>query len=114
MAQNRKKKWHLIATWPPFLCPALERGPDEQLSSPFLEIGVENFRAISIARSLSRFFQRAFPLLRLRVLSSFQCRIGYTKFAMFQTSEPHAVESTRLNFLRLRFANRAHRHRDHL
>ena len=82
------------------------------MASLFFRNLSQNFRSISFTRSLSRFFQRAFPLLRLRVLSSFQCRIRYAKFAMLQTSEPHAVESTRLNFLRLRFANRTCRHRE--
>jgi hypothetical protein len=33
----------------------------------FLKIKVENFRALFWARSLNRFFQRAFPLLRVRI-----------------------------------------------
>jgi predicted acylesterase/phospholipase RssA len=64
------------------------------------------------ARSLNRFFQRAFPLLRLRVLSSSQCRVRYAKFAMLQTSEPHAVKGVALNFLCLRSANWTRRHRN--
>jgi hypothetical protein len=65
----------------------------------FLKIKVENFRAFFWARSLNRFFQRAFPLLRLRIFSGFQCRVRYAKFAMLQTSEPHAVKGVALNFL---------------
>jgi hypothetical protein len=58
----------------------------------FLEIKVKNFRALFWARSLNRFFRRALPLLRLRILSNFQCCVRCAKFAMLQTSEPHAVK----------------------
>src|SRR5215475_198300 len=75
------------------------------------KIKVENFRALFLARSLNRFFQRAFPLLRPRILSGFQCRVRYAKFAMLQTSEPHAVKGVALNFLCLRFANWTRHHR---
>src|SRR5262249_18105555 len=77
----------------------------------FLKIKIENFRALFWARSFNRFFQRAFPLLRLHILSGFQCRIRYAKFAMLQTSEPHAVKGAGLNFLCLRFANWTYHHR---
>src|SRR5262245_46098012 len=77
----------------------------------FLEIKVENVRSLFCARSLDRFFQRAFPLLRLRILSGFQCRVRYAKFTMLQTSEPHTVKGVALNFLCLRFANWTRHHR---
>jgi hypothetical protein len=67
-----------------------------------LKIEVENFRALSWFRSLNRFFQRAFPHLRLRILSGFQCRVRYGQFAMLQTSEPHAVKGAGPNFFGLR------------
>ena len=79
-----------------------------------LKIKVEDFRAFFWARSLNRFFQRAFPLLRLRVLSGFQCRVRYAKFTMLKTSEPHPVKGVALNFLCLRSANWTRRHRNSL
>src|SRR5262245_19338835 len=75
------------------------------------KIKVQNFRALFWAGSLNRFFQRAFPLLRLRIFSVFQCRVRYAKFTMLQTSEPHAVKGVALNFLCLRFADWARHHR---
>src|SRR5262245_49412442 len=75
------------------------------------KIKIENFRALFWARSLNRFFQSPFPLLRLRVLSGLQCRIRYAKFTMLQTSEPQAVKGAGVNFLCLRFANWTCRHR---
>src|SRR5262245_34974006 len=78
----------------------------------FLKIKVENFRALFWARSLNRFFQRALPLLLIGILSGFQCRVRYAKFAMLQTSKPHAVKGAGVNFLCLRFANWTRRHRE--
>src|SRR5262249_58140849 len=75
------------------------------------KIKVENFRALFWASSLNRFFQRTFPFLRLRILSDFQCRVRYAKFAMLQTSEPNAIKGAILNFLCLRFANWTRHHR---
>jgi hypothetical protein len=63
------------------------------------KIKVENLWALFWAGSLNCFFQRTFPLLRLRILSGFQCRARYAKFAMLQTSEPHTVKGVALNFL---------------
>src|SRR5262245_37194615 len=75
------------------------------------KIKVQNFRALFWARSLNRFFQRAFPLLRLLIFSVFQCRVRYAKFTMLQTSKPYAVKGAGLNLLCLRFANWTCHHR---
>jgi hypothetical protein len=69
----------------------------------YLKIKVENFRSLFWARSLNRFFQRAFPLLRISILSGFQCRvpgsifsasdlqIGHVTIANFRNAVPYVT-----------------------
>src|SRR5262245_48714358 len=51
----------------------------------FLKIKIENFRALFWARSFNRFFQRAFPLLRLHIPSPWAT---FCKFRFDHTKMP--------------------------